>query len=196
MVGYGTESDHFVIELTYNYGVKSYELGNDFGGITIKSKEVIDRAQINNYPVIKEDDVHLLVAPDGYKFYIQNEEQPVKSDPVIKIALNVTDLAKSVQYWNGLLDMKVISNDNNKVLLNYRDKEITLQLNRIRNTLNRATAYGRIAFAVPAASQSKIDQAVQNAKGTILKPLIKLDTPGKASVNYSNIRLMKLSIYP
>lgn len=28
MVGYGPEQDHFVIELTYNYGVKSYEMGN------------------------------------------------------------------------------------------------------------------------------------------------------------------------
>lgn len=27
MVGYGPESSHFVIELTYNYGVKSYEMG-------------------------------------------------------------------------------------------------------------------------------------------------------------------------
>ena len=30
MVGYGPEDNHFVTELTYNYGVKSYELGNDF----------------------------------------------------------------------------------------------------------------------------------------------------------------------
>jgi len=27
MVGYGPESSHFVIELTYNYGVSSYEMG-------------------------------------------------------------------------------------------------------------------------------------------------------------------------
>lgn len=27
MVGYGPESTHFAIELTYNYGVTSYELG-------------------------------------------------------------------------------------------------------------------------------------------------------------------------
>lgn len=30
MVGYGKEDDHFVVELTYNYGVKSYVKGNDF----------------------------------------------------------------------------------------------------------------------------------------------------------------------
>lgn len=30
MVGYGPEKSHFVIELTYNYGVKSYDLGNAY----------------------------------------------------------------------------------------------------------------------------------------------------------------------
>ena len=30
MVGYGPEVGHFVVELTYNYGIKQYEKGNDF----------------------------------------------------------------------------------------------------------------------------------------------------------------------
>ena len=30
MVGYGKEDDHFVVELTYNYGIKKYLKGNDF----------------------------------------------------------------------------------------------------------------------------------------------------------------------
>ena len=30
MVGYGPEENHFVVELTYNYGVKQYQRGNDF----------------------------------------------------------------------------------------------------------------------------------------------------------------------
>ena len=30
MVGYGKEDDHFVVELTYNYSILSYERGNDF----------------------------------------------------------------------------------------------------------------------------------------------------------------------
>ena len=30
MVGYGAEESHFVVELTYNYGIKHYEKGNDF----------------------------------------------------------------------------------------------------------------------------------------------------------------------
>ena len=30
MVGFGPEDNHFVVELTYNYGVKKYRRGNDF----------------------------------------------------------------------------------------------------------------------------------------------------------------------
>lgn len=30
MVGYGKEDSHFVVELTYNYGIKAYAKGNDF----------------------------------------------------------------------------------------------------------------------------------------------------------------------
>ncbi|MEQ1556482.1 MAG: lactoylglutathione lyase [Gallionella sp.] len=35
-VGYGSESDGAVIELTHNWGVEKYELGNAFGHIAIE----------------------------------------------------------------------------------------------------------------------------------------------------------------
>ena len=34
-VGYGDESQHAVLELTYNYGVDRYELGTAFGHVAI-----------------------------------------------------------------------------------------------------------------------------------------------------------------
>ena len=39
-VGYGDEKDHTVIELTYNWGVSSYELGGGFGHIAIEVDDV------------------------------------------------------------------------------------------------------------------------------------------------------------
>lgn len=42
MVGYGPEDNHFVVELTYNYGIGSYKVGNDFRVINA-SKESISR---------------------------------------------------------------------------------------------------------------------------------------------------------
>jgi lactoylglutathione lyase len=34
-VGYGDESQHAVLELTYNYGVDHYDLGNAYGHVAI-----------------------------------------------------------------------------------------------------------------------------------------------------------------
>jgi lactoylglutathione lyase len=34
-IGYGPESDHAVLELTYNYGVDKYDLGSAFGHVAI-----------------------------------------------------------------------------------------------------------------------------------------------------------------
>ena len=39
-VGYGPETEHAVIELTYNYGVSEYELGNAYGHIAISVDDV------------------------------------------------------------------------------------------------------------------------------------------------------------
>ncbi|WP_297529269.1 lactoylglutathione lyase [Thiohalobacter sp.] len=39
-VGYGDESENTVIELTYNWGVDSYELGTGFGHIAIEVDDV------------------------------------------------------------------------------------------------------------------------------------------------------------
>ena len=35
-VGYGAEDTHAVVELTYNYGVDKYDLGNAFGHLAIE----------------------------------------------------------------------------------------------------------------------------------------------------------------
>lgn len=40
MAGYGSEDDHFVVELTYNYGIKEYKLGNDFQVIYSTYKKI------------------------------------------------------------------------------------------------------------------------------------------------------------
>lgn len=73
MIGYGPEDNHFVIELTYNYGILSYDRGNDFLGITIKSKEALERAKKHNWPIINGN---TLEAPGGYQFHIVAEPQP------------------------------------------------------------------------------------------------------------------------
>lgn len=38
-VGYGDESDHTVLELTYNYGTDHYDLGNAYGHVAIEVED-------------------------------------------------------------------------------------------------------------------------------------------------------------
>lgn len=73
MIGYGNEDENFVIELTYNYGVHSYEKGNDFVGITIQNGEILKRARELNWPIL---DGNTLEAPGGYKYFIVDAPEP------------------------------------------------------------------------------------------------------------------------
>ena len=41
-VGYGNESENTVLELTYNWGTDSYDLGNAFGHIALEVDNVYD----------------------------------------------------------------------------------------------------------------------------------------------------------
>jgi lactoylglutathione lyase len=43
-LGYGDESDHTVIELTYNWGVDRYEIGTGYGHIAIEVDDVYQAA--------------------------------------------------------------------------------------------------------------------------------------------------------
>nr|ADG64912.1 hypothetical protein GA25437 [Drosophila pseudoobscura] len=184
MVGYGPESSHFVIELTYNYGVTSYEMGNDFGGVTIHSTEILPRAVQHSYPIDKTEGGSLLTSPDGYKFLVIDQAAPTAdADPVQSVELHVSNLAASRQYWEQLLRMQPLAENKQSVRLSYVGKQASLQLTQILDPINRAKAYGRIAFAVPSATQPPLYEAVKAAGGTILKSLITLETPGKATVS-------------
>lgn len=127
MIGYGPEHTHFIMEVTYNYGIKSYALGNEFVGLTIRSSEALARARSLNYPIqVDNDGVHVLYSPDGYKFYIIDEPQPTTEDPVVRLALSSTDLNRSLQFWHSTVDMKIRSQTAESIVLFY-DKFIELE---------------------------------------------------------------------
>lgn len=179
MIGYGPEDNHFVVELTYNYPIKSYETGNDFIGIAVRSREALVRAKQLNWPILPGN---VLEAPGGYKFFIIDEPQPTDKDPVEKVILASSNLQRSLDYWNNLLGLKVFEKSERSAVLGFKEAEAKLELQEISDPINRAKAYGRIAFSVPLEEQDVIDAKVKEANATILTPLISLDTPGKATV--------------
>ncbi|XP_072391654.1 glyoxalase domain-containing protein 4 [Diabrotica undecimpunctata] len=179
MVGYGEEDNHFVIELTYNYGITSYKKGNDFEKITIKSKEALERAKAQNWPV---ENGNILVAPGGYKFQIVDEPQPSDRDPVDSVTLNVSNLKKSIEYWHGILRLKTFKSNDKSTVLGFKENEAKLEIQEIGQAIDRGEAFGRIAFSIPHAEQEPLSTKINENKRTVLTPLTVLPTPGKADV--------------
>jgi lactoylglutathione lyase len=77
-VGYGDEKKDSVIELTYNWGVKSYELGEGFGHIAIEVDDVCracDEIKHRGGKIIREAGpmnsgstiIAFVEDPDGYQ---------------------------------------------------------------------------------------------------------------------------------
>lgn len=184
MVGYGPEDDHFVVELTYNYGIDKYKLGNDFQGILVKSSETLARAKENGYELTEEPNgFKQLLAPDGYPFAVEDQPQPdaKAEDPVKGVSIGVSSLQKSLAFWRDQLGMKEESEDEKEAVLRFGDGQAALKLIEV-GKVDHGTAFGRVAFAVPAAQLPAIEERMKAGGNKILTPLVKLDTPGKATV--------------
>ncbi|XP_067864530.1 glyoxalase domain-containing protein 4 isoform X2 [Heptranchias perlo] len=184
MVGFGPEDNHFVSELTYNYGVGDYRLGNDFLGITLQSSEAISNAKNQGWTLTEATEgVFVTEAPGGYKFFLVDKEQP-QTDPVQKVTLAVSDLQRSINYWSNLLGMKVYEKNDamKQALLGYADDQCKLELQDIGCPIDHGTAYGRIAFSCPREQLPGIETQMKEENQKILTPLVSLDTPGKATV--------------
>ncbi|QBE64219.1 lactoylglutathione lyase [Pseudoduganella lutea] len=77
-VGYGNNPDHAELELTYNYGVDSYDLGNAYGHIAISTENIVEAcnaAKDSGGNVTREPGpvkggttvIAFITDPDGYK---------------------------------------------------------------------------------------------------------------------------------
>lgn len=77
-LGYGDESDHTVIELTYNWGVEQYDLGNAYGHIAIGVDDIYgtcEEIKARGGKVVREPGpmkhgstvIAFVQDPDGYK---------------------------------------------------------------------------------------------------------------------------------
>ncbi|CAG2108211.1 unnamed protein product [Medioppia subpectinata] len=182
MIGYGPEDQHFVLELTYNYGISGYQLGNDLNAITIESKTLLNHIETKNYVFKREGNgIVSVLSPDGYKFIIDSNCDN-RSDRITRVSLSSSSLDKSINYWNRLLDMKIFESTDKSALLGFNQNECKLQLIDIKDKVRHEKAFGRIAFSCPEDQLPAIESRMKNEKQTILTPLISLDTPGKATV--------------
>lgn len=77
-VGYGRNPEHAELELTYNYGVTSYDLGNAYGHIALSAEDIYqacDLVRANGGQISREPGpvkggstvIAFVTDPDGYK---------------------------------------------------------------------------------------------------------------------------------
>ncbi|KXZ50889.1 hypothetical protein GPECTOR_14g138 [Gonium pectorale] len=146
MIGYGPEDDNFVLELTYNYGVKSYQLGNDYEAITIHSKRVYANlvAQGLGTPLTRGSGAPVLevAAPDGYRFHVVDADPSTGPCPVTELALNVSDLERSLAFWSGFLGFSVQRSVDGEAELSCGPAQCLLRLRQLApgQQLERGTA--------------------------------------------------------
>ena len=77
-VGYGDESEHTVLELTFNWGVERYELGNAFGHLAVEVDDVyaaVEELRSRGARIVREAGpmqhgrtvIAFVEDPDGYR---------------------------------------------------------------------------------------------------------------------------------
>lgn len=97
-LGFGPEESHFVVELTYNYGVDKYDIGTGFGHFAIATPDVyklVEEIKAKGGTVTREPGpvkggssvIAFVKDPDGYLFeIIQRESTP---EPLCQVMLRV-----------------------------------------------------------------------------------------------------------
>eukprot|EP00270_Netrium_digitus_P003421 TRINITY_DN1393_c0_g4_i1.p1 TRINITY_DN1393_c0_g4~~TRINITY_DN1393_c0_g4_i1.p1 ORF type:complete len:418 (+),score=111.61 TRINITY_DN1393_c0_g4_i1:139-1254(+) len=164
-LGYGPESSHFVVELTYNYGVDNYDIGTGFGHFGIAVEDVyklVELIKAKGGKVIREAGpvkggksvIAFVEDPDGYKFELI--QRPATPEPLCQVMLRVGDLDRSIQYYEKALGMKLLRTRDNPeykytlAMMGYGEEERSAVLELTYNygvtKYSRGTAYGQIAI--------------------------------------------------
>ncbi|KAH9749543.1 Lactoylglutathione lyase GLX1 [Citrus sinensis] len=116
-LGFGPEQSYFVVELTYNYGVTSYDIGTGFGHLAIATEDVykmVENIRAKGGNVTREPGplkgmtTHFAFVkdPDGYIFeLIQRGPTP---EPLCQVMLRVGDLGRSIKFYEKALGMKLL----------------------------------------------------------------------------------------
>uniref|UniRef100_A0A6V7QWC9 Lactoylglutathione lyase n=1 Tax=Ananas comosus var. bracteatus TaxID=296719 RepID=A0A6V7QWC9_ANACO len=97
-LGYGPEDSHFVVELTYNYGVDKYDIGTGFGHFGVAVEDVaktVELIKAKGGKVTREPGpvkggksvIAFIEDPDGYKFELL--ERGPTPEPLCQVMLRV-----------------------------------------------------------------------------------------------------------
>ncbi|KAE9607561.1 hypothetical protein Lal_00026856 [Lupinus albus] len=164
-LGYGPEDSHFVIELTYNYGVDKYDIGSGFGHFGIAVDDIaktVELIRAKGGKITREPGpvkggntvIAFIEDPDGYKFELL--ERGPSPEPLCQVMLRVGDLNRSIAFYEKAFGMELLRTRDNPeykytiAMLGYgpEDKSAVLELtyNYGVTEYDKGNAYAQIAI--------------------------------------------------
>jgi len=110
MVGYGPEDAHYALELTYNYGIPSYEVGGGLQRFVIHmdgAAAALERAAAKGLAV----NGSAVVGPDSYVYELLEDESygspgGQRREPFHAVVLKAADPAKAAGWYADLVGME------------------------------------------------------------------------------------------
>ncbi|KAF5176051.1 Lactoylglutathione lyase [Thalictrum thalictroides] len=165
-LGFGPETSQFVVELTYNYGVDSYDIGTGFGHFAIATEDInklVENVRAIGGNVTREPGpvkggstvIAFVKDPDGYTFeLIQRGPTP---EPLCQVMLRVGDLDRAISFYEKALGMKLLRKKDvpdykyTIAMVGYADEDKTTVLELTYNygvtEYTKGNAYAQIAVS-------------------------------------------------
>lgn len=189
-LGFGPEDTNFALELTYNYGIDKYDIGEGFGHFAIANEDVYKLAdnikskggKITREPgPVKGGSTVIAFAqdPDGYLFeLIQRGPTP---EPLCQVMLRVGDLERSIKFYEKALGMSLLRKKDvpeykyTIAMLGYADEDKTTVLELTYNygvtEYSKGNAYAQVAIGTDDVYKSAeaVDLATKELGGKILR---------------------------
>ncbi|XP_027329997.1 lactoylglutathione lyase GLX1-like [Abrus precatorius] len=189
-LGFGPEESHFVVELTYNYGVTSYDIGDGFGHFAIATQDIyklVEHIRAKGGNITREPGpvkggttvIAFVKDPDGYTFGLI--QRPVIRDPFCQVMLRVGDLERSIKFYEKALGLQVLRKVDKPdykytiAMLGYGEEHETTVLELTYNygvtEYSKGNAYAQIAIGTDDVYKSAevVNQVIQEVGGTITR---------------------------
>lgn len=191
-LGYGPETTHFAVELTYNYGVESYDLGTGFGHFGLAVNDVcatVDAVKAAGGKVSREPGpvkggsttIAFVDDPTGYKWEIIGREGEIR-EPLAQVMLRVGDLERSIKFYTEVLGCRLLRQRRNEqykydlAFLAYDDEDKTTVFELTYNWGKDTASYGPnflskgyAQVAISTTDVYKTAEAVRAAGGTVTR---------------------------
>uniref|UniRef100_A0A2N9GXJ7 VOC domain-containing protein n=1 Tax=Fagus sylvatica TaxID=28930 RepID=A0A2N9GXJ7_FAGSY len=183
-----SEETNFAVELTYNYGVSSYDIGTGFGDFAIATQDVyklVEDVRAKGGEVTREPGpvkggksvIAFVKDPDDYVFeLIQRGPTP---EPLCQVMLRVGDLERSIKFYEKALGMRVVKKVDRPeykytiAMLGHAEEQETTVLELTYNygvtEYTKGNAYAQVAIGTDDVYKSAevVNHVIQEVRGKI-----------------------------